>query len=146
MTTYPIDPLAHALGIELGKPGHPADDAAYGITALAEALDCSETNVKDMHRLGMSRRQAERYAPRAGRHPAGFWADWWTTDDLDPCRFDECPEVCGKRSKQNRPPPCAGSVPRWWCECEDPDVAHRHCLTCEGFIRPQPARARALAA
>lgn len=89
MIRYPIDPIATALNIELGRPGRPDDDTTHGIPALAQALDCSETTAGAMRRDGLTRRQAERYAPRAGRHPAAFWPNWWRDDDIESEEADD---------------------------------------------------------
>ncbi len=86
---YPLAPLTTALGIELGQPGRPGDAATHGIPALAEALDCSAPTAERLHRDGLTRRQAERYAPRAGRHPAGFWPNWWRDDDIESEEADD---------------------------------------------------------
>ena len=88
MHRYPIQPLATALGIELGRIGAPngwstSDDEPAGRTALAEALDVSISTITRRMRTGLDEYEADRYAIRSGVHPTHLWPDWGTDLDSD---------------------------------------------------------------
>lgn len=107
---YPIEPLAEALGVTLGIEGNPNDDALLvGYAHLAEALgiDSFET-VRTQRKRRLSDRQADHHACAIGMHPNDIWPTWY--DDAHP--------------------------DRWWCNCPNPTIVHRHCDTCDGYIRP----------
>jgi hypothetical protein len=64
-TTFPIEALEALLG-------HPT------VSALTQLLRCGGDEVRTARLWGWSWRQADRYAIRAGHHPATVWPDlWW---------------------------------------------------------------------
>lgn len=86
MTRYPLDPLAHAMGLHLGAHGQRGDGTTpQGLAALATRLNISHRWARHLHHTGLTDTQADHYAIRIGRHPATIWPDWWThaTGDHD---------------------------------------------------------------
>lgn len=87
---YPLAPLAHILGIELGRVGgsQPGQPRA-GLAALAEHLGISHTMAQRLNAQGLSDTQADRYACRIGHHPSEIWPTWWAGTDLTEHEADE---------------------------------------------------------
>jgi hypothetical protein len=61
--TFPVEPLLELLG------HHPG--------ALTKILRCSGVELTTARTLGWTWKQADRYAVRAGYHPAEVWPDLW---------------------------------------------------------------------
>lgn len=66
---FPLEALAVSLGIQLGRQER-------GIRVLAEQIGVSRGHVHRLRREGLSERQADRFAIRAGTHPAIVWPAW----------------------------------------------------------------------
>lgn len=101
-TRYSLEPLAAALGVELGRPGrHDDDSTLHGWEALADALPPRRHDqpwtvgqLRYRHGLGgLDTYEADRCATHLRRHPDSIWPTW--SRDLD-CNCDpdlEC--SCG---------------------------------------------------
>lgn len=88
MTGYPLHDLAHKLNIELhldGVHGQPSDPA--GLAALAHRLGIGHRWARRLLANGLTDRQADHLAHRAGLHPANVWPTWFdgATDPTGPC-------------------------------------------------------------
>ncbi|MCU1458897.1 MAG: hypothetical protein JWL73_2989 [Actinomycetia bacterium] len=69
--TFPIDPLEALLG-------HP------NVSSLARRLRCGGSEIATARAWGWTWAQADRYATRAGFHPAEVWPDlWWRAAHTD---------------------------------------------------------------
>jgi hypothetical protein len=94
---YPVEPLAHRLGITLGEPGRPDDDTLHGHQALAARLQISVATARRIADAGLTEVQADRAAIRLGLHPANLWPTWWTNDlhvdEDDPDWFADDPPL-----------------------------------------------------
>jgi hypothetical protein len=81
-----VDALARALGLS------PADPRLS--SKLARRLDLDRGWVLRCRRFGLTSRQADRWAIRAGLHPDDVWPDWWEIgpedfDGPDPSALDD---------------------------------------------------------
>lgn len=82
MTTkrYPIEPLAEALGVTLGRiGGYQPDQPPEGLVALANRCGISHRRARRWHQFGVPARYSDQAAIACGRHPATLWPGW----DLD---------------------------------------------------------------
>lgn len=84
MNRYPLEPLAQAMGITLGRPGHPADSdrADTGLAAIADRLGISLPTAHRRRRHGIPWHEADRYAVAIGHLPGTIWPSWY--DDAPP--------------------------------------------------------------
>jgi hypothetical protein len=77
---YPLAPLAAKLHIELGENlhgGQQPDAPPAGLAALAEIMGINHRNTRRLQTLGLTERQADHYAVRAGFHPSDIWPSWF---------------------------------------------------------------------
>lgn len=85
---FPVAPLARRLGISVGGPRWAAQ--------LSDAVGVDRRWIYRYREWGLTRRQADEWATRAGVHPAEVWATW---DDLDRLRGaalrNASKETCG---------------------------------------------------
>ena len=79
---YPLGPLAHLMGIQLGRTGGDRPGETRGLTLLAARLGVSRSWALKYQREGLSEDQADRYAQRIGYHPGNVWPEWWDIDEL----------------------------------------------------------------
>lgn len=90
---FPLKPLADHLGIRLGQVGgYQRDDPTAGLAAVAVALRISFRHARRLHHRGLSERQADHFAVRAGFHPLTIWPEWDRALDSDEAAdgwFDE---------------------------------------------------------
>lgn len=101
MDRYPLDPLAHRLGITLHQPGRTGpQDHRYrsehpaGWTALADRLGVSVHHLRHVARIGLTDRQADRWSIRCGLMPQQVWdGQWWdqAPDEGDDWYSDDPP-------------------------------------------------------
>lgn len=75
---YPIEPLAAALGIELGRAGRPDADepTPHGWQALAEALSLTVGQARYRAERGLTWDEADELATLAGFLPWQVWPQW----------------------------------------------------------------------
>ena len=63
---YPIEPLAEALGVTLGRiGGYQPDAPTEGLAALARSIGASLSTAKRIRKEGLTDAQADRYAVAA---------------------------------------------------------------------------------
>lgn len=83
---YPIEPLAEALGVTLGRiGGYQPDAPTEGLAALARSIGASLSTAKRIRKEGLTDAQADRYAVAAGTLPELLWPDWYS--QLDQARL-----------------------------------------------------------
>lgn len=79
---YPLQPLLDRLGIERipdgTEGGDHTGDPHTGYTLLAFRLGVTRRTIQRLANTGLTDRQADHYAIRAGLHPAWIWPEWWT--------------------------------------------------------------------
>lgn len=92
---YPLEPLAHALRIDLHRPGRPTDDnqADSGLNALAHHIGITHRQARRALHDGLSDRQADRFATRIGMHPASIWPQWWDNAEGDADWYTDDPAL-----------------------------------------------------
>jgi hypothetical protein len=80
---YELRPLAASLGIRLGGPNEVPEGEGY--VALAHSMGVSHGYARVLAGRGLSDKQADRFAIRAGLHPEVVWPGWLETgaDDED---------------------------------------------------------------
>jgi excisionase family DNA binding protein len=79
MKRFDLAPLAHFLGVELGRNGgHQPDQPTSGLAAIADHLNVSYSTAQRLQRHGLTDAQADRYAVAVavGTLPELLWADW----------------------------------------------------------------------
>ena len=75
---FPLEPLATAAGIELGRTGgHRPGEHASGVAAMAERVGVSESTIKRARRNGLSEAQADAWAVALGFLPLDVWPEAW---------------------------------------------------------------------
>lgn len=81
---FPLAPLEAYLTAELGPPIHygPNYSESCGATTDAMAMRCGVTSSawRKARARGLPLRNADRWAIRAGLHPAIVWGDDWWAD------------------------------------------------------------------
>lgn len=107
---YPLQSLIDHLDLRAG-PGWCTDVTAGGVIPLiADALEVSTRTVDRRVVTGLTEAEADHLACHlANTIPTDIWPSWGS--DVEP-------------------------DPRWWCDCAEPEIEHRHCARCEGFIHP----------
>lgn len=81
---YPIEPLADALGITLGRIGRPTDGTQDTLQTLADLIGVSLRTVKNYRTHGLTSRQADRTAIHLlHKHPAQLWPAWFRQANVD---------------------------------------------------------------
>jgi hypothetical protein len=80
---YQLDALAHALGIPPDATG-----------TIAQHLDIDRRWVRRIQRMGLTARQADHWAARAGLHADIVWPGWWDDPtDTDPLPDEDDPAL-----------------------------------------------------
>lgn len=91
---YPLQPLAHTLGITLNTTGgHQPGQPPTGITALATATGLSTRRLQELHQTGLTPWQADTLACTTGHHPATIWPTWLTATNPNAPDLPEQPTL-----------------------------------------------------
>lgn len=80
---YPLEPLARVLGVDLHTIGGHQSGDLTGLHLLAEQLGISHRHARRLEQHGLTDIAADRYAIRAGHHPASIWPTWWADSISD---------------------------------------------------------------
>lgn len=82
---YPIEPLARAIGVTLGRAGgYQPDDPPEGLAALANRCGITHRRAQRWHQYGIPARYSDQAAIACGRHPCNLWPGWdLDIDDVD---------------------------------------------------------------
>ena len=76
---FPLEPLAVDLGIVWNAPG----PAAGRLRELADQIGVTQGYVRKLRETGLSERQADVFAIRAGTHPEAVWGSEWSNDGVE---------------------------------------------------------------
>lgn len=75
---FPLDPLAHAAGIELGQVGgHQPGQHLSGNARLAELVGVTPRWARQLRHTGLTEAQADHAATALGMHPLEIWPTEW---------------------------------------------------------------------